>query len=185
MEGNERRGAATMPISPLSPSISSSSAPGFFSSASDGSDDLLLCGEDAGSFSDDDHRLPLCYLHCEDANETGSLASVETAFSLGLGYRKRFDAMVGSLDSAARRVSAAWILKVGRPFIQGYSALSICNLPPSPVSALVDVAGGGAPPVPATDGLPRRQLHGPLPLTPRSPRMQPPLSLSLICDLLS
>ncbi|CAA6672506.1 unnamed protein product [Spirodela intermedia] len=71
-----------------------------------------LCEEDAGSFSDEDHWSPLCYLHSEYADETGSLAGVETAFPLGLGYRRRFDAIVDSLDSAARRVSAAWILKV-------------------------------------------------------------------------
>ncbi|CAA7409726.1 unnamed protein product [Spirodela intermedia] len=101
-----------MPLSSLSPSISSSSSRGFFSSPSDGSNELLLCEEDAGSFSDEDHWSPLCYLHSEYADETGSLAGVETAFPLGLGYRRRFDAIVDSLDSAARRVSAAWILKV-------------------------------------------------------------------------
>uniref|UniRef100_A0A1D1YJ41 Cyclin-D1-1 n=1 Tax=Anthurium amnicola TaxID=1678845 RepID=A0A1D1YJ41_9ARAE len=127
-----------MPLSSSTSSFSSSGHPrcGLFSSASDGSDDLLLCGEDAGSFSDDDGQmtdrallLP-SGLKCpaglagdgeageDDEEEVVAMwAAAEGEYSPEMEYRSGFSGRPGFLDPAARRLSVAWVLKV-REFYQ-------------------------------------------------------------------
>ncbi|MQM17589.1 hypothetical protein Taro_050561 [Colocasia esculenta] len=110
-------------------------ARGCFTAASADSDDLLLlCGEDAGSFYDEEDgedsrqlRRGLLlpprrqYADVDDKEEeeeevVATWVGVEGDYSPAMGYRARFLALPGSLDPDARRLAAAWILKVRKVY---------------------------------------------------------------------
>ncbi|MQL95423.1 hypothetical protein Taro_028091 [Colocasia esculenta] len=112
---------------PLSSSSSGHPHQGLFSSSAsdEHSNDLLLCGEDASSLSDDERLVPLfppgskCPAGVdedvgeEDGNDVAAAwVGIEADHFPEMDYRSRFRPRSGNLDPAARLRSVAWILKV-------------------------------------------------------------------------